>query len=145
VREDLRSAPWLLPLAYGSDYKDLAPFLRNLVPSGGTTIPGPARTVTGPGFDLDAYQKAMRVHYSRLRLEEMDPTTHDIRSLTLSGMFVAQSARECAEFMPRIFELPKELQKRLRLARELEGTEFDEETLAQHRRAYIVAPRSGGG
>jgi hypothetical protein len=79
--------------------------------------------------------KTMRKSYSRLKLEELDPTTHDIRPLTLTGMFVAQSARECVEFVPRVFELPKELQRRLRLAGELEGAELDEETLTQHRRA----------
>ncbi len=79
----------------------------------------------------------MRNRYSRLKLEELDPTTHDIRPLTLTGMFIAQSARECAEFVPRVFELPKELQRRLRKAGELEGAELDEETLAQHRRAYL--------
>ena len=52
-------------------------------------------------------------------------------------MFIAQSARECAEFVPRVFELPKELQRRLRQAGELKGAELDEETLAQHRRAYL--------
>jgi predicted NACHT family NTPase len=96
--------------------------------------------VAGPSFDLDSYQKAMRKSYSRLKLEELDPTTHDIRALTLTGMFIAQSARECAEFVPRIFELPQELQRRLRKAGELEGAELDEETVTQHRRAYLDQP-----
>jgi hypothetical protein len=39
----------------------------------------------------------MRHRYSRLKLEELDPTTHDIRPLTLTGVFIAQSARECAK------------------------------------------------
>ena len=46
-------------------------------------------------IDLDAYRKAMRNRYGRLKLEELDPTTHDIRPLTLIGMFIAQNAREC--------------------------------------------------
>jgi hypothetical protein len=140
VREELKSAPWLRPVAYGADYKDLAPFLRGLAPPGGATVPGPASAVAGPSFDLDSYQKAMRKSYSRLKLEELDPTTHDIRPLTLTGMFIAQSARECAEFVPRVFELPKELQRRLRNAGELEGAELDEETVTQHRRAYLDQP-----
>ena len=140
VREDLMSAPWLRPAAYGADYKDLAPFLGSLAPPGGATVPGPASAVVGPSFDLDSYQKAMRKSYSRLKLEELDPTTHDIRALTLTGMFIAQSARECAEFVPRVFELPKELQRRLRKAGELEGAELDEETVTQHRRAYLDQP-----
>lgn len=43
-------------------------------------------------------------------------------------MFIAQSARECADFVPRVLELPKELQRRLRDAGEIEGSEFDEES-----------------
>jgi hypothetical protein len=142
LRADLASAPWLQPLVYGKDYEELVPFLRSLAPPGGATILD-ARTVAGRGFDLEAYQQAMRKRYSRLKLEELDPTTHDTRSLTLTGMFIAQSARECPEFMPRVFELPKELQRRLRETGELEGAELDEETLAQHRRAYLgQSPRS---
>ena len=57
--------------------------------------------------------------------------------LTLTGMFIAQSARECAEFLPKVFELPKEVQQRLRAAGDMEGAEMDEETLDQHRRAYL--------
>ena len=49
-----------------------------------------------------------------LKLEELDPTSHDIRPLTLLGMFVPQNARECVEFMPRVYELPKDIQRRLR-------------------------------
>ena len=131
----LAGAPWLQPLSYGADYGDLVPFLRSLAPAGGVvaTLPSRARA----SFDLVAYQQAMRKRYARLKLEELDPTTHDVRPLTLTGMFIAQSARECAEFMPRVFELPKELQRRLREHGEMEGGELDEELLAQHRRAYL--------
>ncbi len=123
-------------LDYGAHYGDLVPFLRGLVPVGGVAVPARRRALAGPGFDLDAYQQAMRKRYSRLKLEELDPTTHDTRPLTLTGMFIAQSARECAEFLPRVFELPKEVQRRLREAGEIGGAELDEETLAQHQRAY---------
>jgi SIR2-like domain len=65
VRAELASAPWLQPLAYGKDYKELAPFLQGLAPPAGAAVPQLARVVLGPGFDLDAYQKAMRHRYSR--------------------------------------------------------------------------------
>lgn len=39
--------------------------------------------------------------------------------------------------MPRVFELPKNLQRRLREAGEMQGGELDEQTLAEHRRAYL--------
>ncbi|GEM_PF-1239302 len=131
----LTEAPWLQLLDYGADYPDLVPFLRSLAPLGGvaTLVNPPA----APAFDLILYQQAMRKRYGRLKLEELDPTTHDIRALTLTDVFIAQGVRECAEFMPRVFELPKELQRRLREAGEMQDMELDEETLAQHRRAYV--------
>lgn len=136
-QKKLADAPWLQPLDYGPDYKDLVPFLRSLVPAGGVVAAPKAAAPAAPSFDLPAYQQAMRKRYGRLKLEDLDPTTHDVRALTLAGMFIAQSARECAEFMPRVFELPKELQKRLREAGEMEGAGLDEETLKEHRRAYF--------
>jgi predicted NACHT family NTPase len=141
-QQKLARAPWLQPLAYGAEYPDLAPFLRGLAPDGDSAnakVRMPARA----SLDLAAYRQAMRKRYMRLKLEELDPTTHDVRPLTLTGMFIGQSAREAAEFMPRIFELPKELQRRLREQGEMEGGELDEELLAQHRRAYLdQSPRS---
>ncbi|MFC4312990.1 FecR domain-containing protein [Steroidobacter flavus] len=61
-------------------------------------------------LDLEAYRSVARKYHARLKLEELDPTTHDLRPLTLTGMFIEQVGRECAEFMPRVFELSKELQ-----------------------------------
>jgi hypothetical protein len=141
-QKKLADAQWLQPLDYGADYKDLVPFLRSIVPAGPAAVslrptPSPAASL-----DLPAYQQTMRKRYTRLKLEELDPTTHDIHPLTLTGMFIAQSAREAVEFMPRVFELPKELQKRLREVGETQGGEHDEDTLAEHRRAYLnQAPR----
>jgi hypothetical protein len=140
VLEDLKSAPGLPPHAYGADYKDLAPFLRSLAPPGGVTVPRPARAGR-PSFDLNAYQKAMRNRYSRLKLEELDATTHDIRPFTLTGMFIAQSARECVEFVPRVFELPKELQRRLRQTGELKGAR----SWTKRPSPSIAAPTRSGG
>jgi predicted NACHT family NTPase len=69
-------------------------------------------------------------------------------------MFIAQSARGCDEYIPRVLELTKELQLRLEQMGELEGAELDEEMLgqgagleeeilAQNRRAYLdQSPRS---
>ena len=137
-QKKLAGVPWLQPLGYGADYRDLVPFLRSLAPpAGGFAAARPSRAPARASFDLAAYQQAMRKRYARLKLEELDPTTHDVRPLTLTGMFIAQNARECVEFMPRVFELPKELQRRLREHGEMEGGELDEELLAQHRRAYL--------
>jgi SIR2-like domain len=137
-QKKLAGAPWLQPLDYGAEYIDLVPSFREFVPPGGIVAwPKSIAAVAGPSFDLDSYQKAMRNRYGRLKLEALDPTTHDIQPLTLTGMFIPQSTRACAEFMPFVFELPKELQRRLRQAGKREGAELDEETLVQHRRAYL--------
>jgi predicted NACHT family NTPase len=138
VRADLESAPWLQPLVYGNVYEDLGSFLRSLVPTASAVASGFARQPAEITLNFEAYQKAVRKYYSRLKLEVLDPMMHGIiRPVTLSGMFIAQSARECAEFMPQVFELPKESQRRLRDGGELQGAELDEETLAQLHRAYL--------
>uniref|UniRef100_UPI0006D1D832 SIR2 family protein n=1 Tax=Desulfosarcina cetonica TaxID=90730 RepID=UPI0006D1D832 len=133
----LKDAAWLQPLAYGENYADLAPFLKGLVPSGGAPTGLKPCVISCAGFDLSAYQQAMRKRHGRLKLEELDPTTHDMKPLTLTGMFIEQHARECVEFMPRVFELPKELQLQLCKAGELENKEIDEELLKEHWRAYL--------
>ena len=103
ARADLASAPWLEPLVYGKDYEELAPFLRSLAPPGpgGATIPESACAIAGPGFDLRAYQQAMRKLHDRLKLKEVDPTTHDFDRLTSLGSSFRR-ARGSAEFMPRV-------------------------------------------
>lgn len=135
MREAVKSAPWLHPLPYGKHFAELAPFLRGLSPvPGSAPLPLPPRP---PSLDIDGYIKAMNKRYRRLKLEELDPTTHDIKPLTLVGLFIPQNVRECVEFMPRVFELPKEIQKRLRSAGELSHAELDAEMLEQNRRAYL--------
>jgi GTPase SAR1 family protein len=138
-RKDLHAAPWLHPLSYGRDYSDLLPFLQALAPDRVSPAPAPVpiRVSTRPPLELEPYRAAMRKRYGRLRLEELDPTTHDVKPLTLTGMFIPQSAREAVEFLPRVFELPKELQGRLREAGEIEECGLDEQMLEEHRRAYL--------
>ena len=128
-------------LDYGADYADLVPFLQSLVPVGGTGTATLTAESSGPSFELAAYQQAMKKRYSRLKLEELDPTTHDARALHLTGMFIEQSARECIEFLPRVFELPKELQQKFCASGELEGAELDEQILKEHRQRYLDQSR----
>ena len=136
-RAKLAAAPWLQPLDYGAAYSDLEPFLRARV-AAAHLAPAPVVVEPGsPGIDLAAYREAMRRRYGRVKLEELDATTHDARPVTVTGMFIAQSARECAEFLPRVFELPKEIQHRLRASGDMEGADVGQEVLDQHRRAYL--------
>ena len=52
-------------------------------------------------------------------------------------MFIAHKARECLKFIPRLFELPKELQKRIQEKRDFEDEERDKEILEAQRRAFL--------
>ncbi len=94
------------------------------------------QSATPIDFFLGRYREAMRKRYGRLKLEELDPTSHDIRPLMLTRMFVPQMVRECMQFLPQAFELPKEVQHRLREQGGLEGIELDEDRLTEIRHAY---------
>ena len=98
---------------------------------------------TGIDFEISQYREAMCKRYGRLKLEELDSTSHDIQPLKLTGMFIPQMVRECRQFLPLVFELPKEIQHRLRRRGDLEGAELDEDRLAEVRQAYAdQSPRS---
>jgi hypothetical protein len=138
VQKKLGNAPWIQVLDYGENFAALGPFLAALAQRNPRLQPSSPRAVQDVSFDLEAYQQAMRKRYGRLKLEELDPTTHDVEPLTLTGMFIAQSARECTEFMPRVYELPKEARVRLREAGEFDGDELEEPLVAERRRAYLA-------
>lgn len=73
-----------------------------------------------PGFDLVGYAQAMREKYGQLKLESLDVTGSYYRELELWSVFIPQKARECQEYLPQVFELPKEHLRRLRKTGELE-------------------------
>lgn len=136
VRAESPAVPWLYPVVYGARHEDLVGFLKSLAPAGGAArMPKPALRPRLPDLDLTGYRDVMRRKYSRLKLEELDPTTHDVR-LTLVGMFIPQTARECTEFLPGVYELPKEILKRLRLTDEIDAPELDAEMLGRYRQSY---------
>jgi len=135
-RKKLSKAPWLRPLDYGADYSELLPFVTDLLPLDRTTPTALGPNKGMPRLDLEHYKQTVRKRYGKLKLEELDATTHDIRPLTLTGMFVAPKVRELADFMPGLFELPKDLQQRLREAGKLEGVELDDDALAEKLKEY---------
>ena len=143
-QQKLAAAPWLQPIAYGDDYAELGPFLRSLMPAGasaagamasGSSCLGPAQI---PSLDLSGYRQAMAKHYGHLKLEELDATSSDMpRGIRVTEVFIAPSVRECEQFLPRVMELPKELQRRHREQGTLDGAEWDEEECARLRRSYL--------
>ena len=137
--EKLARAPWLRPLAYGEAHDDLGPFLRRLAPSAkekAVALANRPAAALSLG-ELEGYRQAMENKYWRLKLEEVDATSGGQREVRVSGVFIGQNAKECAEFLPRAWELPKELQRRLRELKALEGEELEDEELEKLRGAYI--------
>jgi len=136
MTELLKWAPWIRPVACGKDYQELPDFLQGLALCRSAAPPLTAPSDRGPRLDLAAYRKAIRTWYGRLKVEALDSTTCDMKRLTLTGMFIPQNARECVEFLPRVFELPKEIQRRLREENDLSGPELDAEVIEESRRLY---------
>lgn len=136
-----KAAPWLQPIEFGEKHEDLLPFLHGLAPAlQARPAPKSAGATIGLSFDLDAYRQAMRKAYGRLKLEDLDATSHDINPVTVTDIFLPQTARECAEFQPRVLELPKETLQRLREAGETDARALDVAALERLRRAYHEQP-----
>jgi hypothetical protein len=129
----LLDAPWLQPLAYGDTYEELPQFLLELAPGASMVADPPAPTL--PDLDFSSYRQAIHKLHNRIKLEDIAASSHDVR-VTLTGMFIEQHAKECAEFMPPIYELPKELQQHWRDSGKLDAPHLDEATLEQYKRAY---------
>lgn len=129
----LSGAPWLQPLAYGDAYEDLPQFLLQLAPN--VSVTADPLPPTLPDLDLSSYRQAIHKLHNRIKLEDIAASSHDVR-VTLTGMFIEQHAKECAEFMPPIYELPKELQQHWRDSGKLDAPHLDEATLEQYKRAY---------
>ncbi|MBN1341848.1 MAG: NACHT domain-containing protein, partial [Phycisphaerae bacterium] len=90
-----------------------------------------------PGFDLIGYAEALRERYAQVRLESMDVTGTYYRDLELWRVFIPQHVRECEEFLPQVFELPKEHLRRLKEDGEVDPAELDADEVEQLRRRYV--------
>ena len=89
-----------------------------------------------PDFDLGRYAEGLREQYGNLKLESLDTTGVYYNELKLWKIFIAQNVRECQEFLPQVYEVPKDHIKRLR-----EGGEaveiLSEEELDRQRHRYV--------
>jgi predicted NACHT family NTPase len=74
-----------------------------------------------PGFDLNKYRDGLLKRYANLRLESLETSGADHPPIQLWKIFIEQNVRECQQFNPRAYELPKEHQRRLRERGALEG------------------------
>ena len=87
-------------------------------------------------FDLLGYREGLLEQYQNLDLSSLDALYSEYeRRLTLSEIFIALNARECQEYLPKDYELPKQFQKLLREKGEI-AAELAEEELERYQKAY---------
>ncbi|MCU0545314.1 MAG: HEAT repeat domain-containing protein [Oscillatoriaceae cyanobacterium Prado104] len=87
-------------------------------------------------FNLASYQEGLREQYECLDLANLDTRSGEYEQrLTVKEIFIAQNGRSCQEYLPRDYELPKEIQKRLRERGEI-ADEVSPEDLQRYQQAY---------
>ncbi|MGK7876869.1 MAG: NACHT domain-containing NTPase, partial [Xenococcaceae cyanobacterium] len=95
---------------------------------------------TGGSYDLLKYQKAIQEQYGNLRLDSLDTSGAAYDELRLWRIFVPQNVREVQEFLPQVYEIPKEYQKLLRKSGQLEEEELSLKELREYREVYERQP-----
>ncbi len=89
-----------------------------------------------PDFDLIKYQETILEKYGNLKLETLDSSGYIYdKQLKIYQIFIPQNVKECQEYLPQVYELPKDLQRKLREKGELER-EISPEELERYKRAY---------
>ncbi|MEL7224240.1 MAG: NACHT domain-containing protein, partial [Cyanobacteria bacterium J06576_12] len=91
------------------------------------------------GFDLGQYQESLKEKFGSLSLDSLDTTGAAYDNLRLWKIFVAQDVRECAEFAPQMYELPKERLLELQTAGEIDPL-LSLDVLEQQRKSYAEKP-----
>lgn len=66
-----------------------------------------------PNCDLAKYAETIKERYANLKLESLDTTGCAYNELKLWQMFISQNVRECREYLPQVYELPKDFQRQL--------------------------------
>jgi predicted NACHT family NTPase len=93
-----------------------------------------------PVFDLVRYQEAIQERYANLNLDCVDATVYDYREkLKVWQVFIAQNVKECQEYLPQVYEIPKEHLLRLRDSNQLEA-EVAEIERERYKRVYFEQP-----
>ena len=88
-----------------------------------------------PDFDLNRHQEGIREKYGNLNLESLDTDGCAYNTLKLWNIFVPQNVRECQEYLPQVYEIPKEYFKQLKEQDEIDQDVSIEE-LEQRRSLY---------
>ena len=91
-------------------------------------------------FDLKRYQEGLHERYGNLNLDSLDTTVYDYREkLKVWQVFIAQDVRECQEYLPQVYEIPKEHQKRLRESNQLEA-DVNPQEWERYKQVYYQQP-----
>ncbi|MBD2084680.1 HEAT repeat domain-containing protein [Coleofasciculus sp. FACHB-542] len=93
-------------------------------------------------FDLKRYQEGLQERYSNLNLDSysLDSSVYDYREkLKIWEIFIAQNVRECQEYLPQVYEIPKEHQKRLRESNQLEA-DVNPQEWERYKQVYYQQP-----
>ena len=96
-----------------------------------------------PAFDLEKYAEGLREQYGNLKLESLDTTGYAYNALKLWKIFIPQDLRECQEFIPQVYELPKDRSRLLQESGQLDVLELAEAELENHRKRYVEQPIRG--
>jgi predicted NACHT family NTPase len=96
-----------------------------------------------PAFDLAKYAEGLREQYGNLKLESLDTTGVYYNELKLWKIFIAQNVRGCQEFIPQVYELPKDKARELQERDQLDALELLEMDLERHRQRYVEQPIRG--
>ena len=91
-----------------------------------------------PDFDLGKYREALLERYGNLNLESMD-ATGAYYELKLWNVFIPQTVRECREYLPQVYEMPKEVQARLKEKGQM-PEDLPEWELERFQKAYQEQP-----
>ena len=96
-----------------------------------------------PAFDLEKYAEGLREQYGNLKLESLDTTGVYYNELKLWKIFIPQNLRECQEFIPQVYELPKDRSRLLQESGQLDVLELVEAELENPRKRYVEQPIRG--
>ncbi len=89
-----------------------------------------------PEFDLDKYRETILEKYGNLKLESLDSSGYIYdKELKIYQVFIPQKVKECQEYLPQVYELPKELQRKLKEQGEIKP-EINPEELERYKKAY---------
>ncbi len=112
----------------------------NLVNATSTVDIDLLETVNQNHYQLIKYKKLIQDYYGNLRLDSLDTSGAAYDELKLWRIFVAQNVREVREFIPQVYEIPKEHQKMLRESGQLDEEELTLQELEEYNQFYSQQP-----